>query len=254
MFDELDKQNSQNTIPPTPPSAYSGQAFVKEEAKVPADQAAPVVAALNPSATLGAGPSAPVKTEDIFAKVDKVPRPAALLPRPDNPLLPRPTVIPEDDSWLKNKTMILGLALGGLIIVLGGGYLGLKMLMKKSPPADTNTAVQAEVKNIQTAPEASAPIAPETNNLIEPPVEPIITKPIDSDLDGLTDEEEANFGTNANNPDTDQDGLTDREEAKVYGTDPLKVDTDGDGYPDGQEIKNGFNPKGPGKLLDINKQ
>lgn len=54
--------------------------------------------------------------------------------------------------------------------------------------------------------------------------------------------------------DSDQDGLTNDEE-KTYGTDPNKPDTDGDGYNDGSEIKAGYNPlkKAPGdKLTDSN--
>jgi len=46
--------------------------------------------------------------------------------------------------------------------------------------------------------------------------------------------------------------LTDREEVKVYQTDPLNSDTDGDGYKDGEEIAGDYNPKGQGKLLEIN--
>jgi len=41
--------------------------------------------------------------------------------------------------------------------------------------------------------------------------------------------------------DSDQDGLTDQEEA-VYGTDPHNPDTDGDGYTDGAEVKSGYDP------------
>ncbi|MDD5291298.1 MAG: thrombospondin type 3 repeat-containing protein [Patescibacteria group bacterium] len=47
--------------------------------------------------------------------------------------------------------------------------------------------------------------------------------------------------------DSDNDGLTDKDEA-VYGTDPKKADTDGDGYSDGDEVKNGYNPLGEGRL------
>lgn len=42
--------------------------------------------------------------------------------------------------------------------------------------------------------------------------------------------------------DTDQDGLTDEEETGVYYTDPNQTDTDGDGYSDGVEVRNGFSP------------
>lgn len=48
--------------------------------------------------------------------------------------------------------------------------------------------------------------------------------------------------------DTDGDGLTDQDEM-LYGTLPDNTDTDGDGYSDGDEVKNGYNPNGEGKLV-----
>lgn len=205
--------------------------------------------------------SMPAKTEDIFSEVDKTVKPEALRPRDVNSLPAIGTVIPADEGWLKNKGLVVGLIFGGLIIVIGGGYLGLKLMIKNTAPVNVNTDVKKEEVNNNSAapkapiaPEAPAPTAGEVNNPVSQPIQPTVTAPVDSDQDGLTDTEEATLGTNPNNPDTDGDGLTDREEVKVYNTDPLKADTDGDGYPDGQEVKNGFNPKGPGKLLDINKQ
>ena len=44
--------------------------------------------------------------------------------------------------------------------------------------------------------------------------------------------------------DSDQDGLTDQEE-KMVGTDPKNSDTDGDGYSDGKEVQSGYNPLKP---------
>ncbi|MFC2131728.1 OmpA family protein, partial [Bacteroidota bacterium] len=67
----------------------------------------------------------------------------------------------------------------------------------------------------------------------------------DSDGDGLSDEEEAFFGTNPNNPDTDSDGLLDGEEVKEYNTDPKNKDSDGGGVMDGIEVQNGANPLDP---------
>ncbi len=61
-------------------------------------------------------------------------------------------------------------------------------------------------------------------------------QPVDTDGDGLTDAEEADLGTDANNADTDGDGLSDGDEVNRYGTDPLKADTDGDGLNDGAEV------------------
>lgn len=200
----------------------------------------------------------PAKTEDIFSEVDKAVKPEPFRPR-DNSLPASGTVVPADDSWLKNKGLIASLVLGGLIIIVGGGYLGLKYAVKGAVKVKETTVIQEEEKNNQVKTETPnltepSPAQETTVPLSQPAESPRVIEPLDSDQDGLTDEEEVKLGTNVNNPDTDQDGLTDREEVKVYSTDPLKADTDGDGYLDGAEIKNGFNPKGPGKLLDINNQ
>ena len=58
--------------------------------------------------------------------------------------------------------------------------------------------------------------------------------PVDTDRDGLSDNEEMNiFGTDPLVPDSDGDGLTDGDEIIIYGTNPLMTDTDGDGLSDG---------------------
>src|SRR4030042_3656487 len=44
--------------------------------------------------------------------------------------------------------------------------------------------------------------------------------------------------------DSDQDGLTDQEE-RALGTNPNVADTDGDGYSDGKEVESGYNPLKP---------
>ncbi len=48
--------------------------------------------------------------------------------------------------------------------------------------------------------------------------------------------------TNPVEPDSDLDGLTDEEEVYIYGTNPLKRDTDGDGLDDKKEIEIKFDP------------
>ncbi|MBU1202548.1 fibronectin type III domain-containing protein [Patescibacteria group bacterium] len=55
---------------------------------------------------------------------------------------------------------------------------------------------------------------------------------------------------NSTKVDSDRDGLIDSYEVAI-GTDPLNYDTDGDGYNDGTEIKNGYNPKGPGHWIKL---
>lgn len=58
----------------------------------------------------------------------------------------------------------------------------------------------------------------------------------DGDIDGLTNKEEDQLGTNPDEADTDGDGLKDGEEVMKYKTDPLKIDTDGDNLGDGDEV------------------
>ena len=65
---------------------------------------------------------------------------------------------------------------------------------------------------------------------------------IDTDLDGLTDVQEAAIGTDRNNPDSDEDGLNDGAEVLTHNTDPLNEDTDGGSVNDGEEITRGQDP------------
>lgn len=70
--------------------------------------------------------------------------------------------------------------------------------------------------------------------------EPVPEVPIDTDGDGLTDDQEIELGLDPNSPDFDNDGLTDGEEINTYNTDPKNADTDGDGLSDGDEV-NSYN-------------
>lgn len=68
----------------------------------------------------------------------------------------------------------------------------------------------------------------------------------DDDNDGLSDDQEADLGTDPLDPDTDGDGLLDGEEVATYGTDPLDSDTDGDDLLDGAEVnEHGTDPLDP---------
>ena len=70
----------------------------------------------------------------------------------------------------------------------------------------------------------------------------VIAGQLDSDGDGLTDQREAELGTNPYNPDTDGDRSWDGVEVQ-RGTNPLNPDTDSDGLLDGDET-----PPCPGPL------
>src|SRR5215203_4984305 len=103
---------------------------------------------------------------------------------------------------------------------------------------------------VDAAPTAAAPtVAPE--QVVEPTPIPT-TAPVvssesgDIDGDGLSDVDEATYGTDPLNRDYDADGLLDGEEVYVYGTDPAAFDTDGDGTGDGEEVLTyGTNPLDP---------
>ena len=77
--------------------------------------------------------------------------------------------------------------------------------------------------------------------LVEPTPVPTTTPAVSSesgdiDGDGLSDVDEAAYGSDPLNRDYDADGLLDGEEVYVYGTDPLNNDSDGDGLLDGEEV------------------
>lgn len=65
--------------------------------------------------------------------------------------------------------------------------------------------------------------------------EPVVEVPIDTDGDGVTDDQEILNGTDPMSADSDGDGVSDSDELAA-GTDPLSADSDGDGLSDGDEV------------------
>ncbi len=57
----------------------------------------------------------------------------------------------------------------------------------------------------------------------------------DNDHDALPNSDEFELGTDPTKSDSDEDGLTDYDEAYVHFTDPTEFDTDGDGYSDSED-------------------
>ena len=80
-------------------------------------------------------------------------------------------------------------------------------------------------------------------NPVDDPSDDVPDGAKDNDGDGLTNDQEANLGTDPNDPDSDDDDLTDGQEVNTYGTDPLDPDTDDGGVDDGTEVANGTIPK-----------
>jgi len=83
----------------------------------------------------------------------------------------------------------------------------------------------------------------------------------DSDEGGVNDGDEVRSENNPQKPeddkniDSDGDGLSNNDEKNIYGTDPKKADTDSGGINDGQEVKQGLNPldSGDDSLADLAK-
>ncbi len=67
----------------------------------------------------------------------------------------------------------------------------------------------------------------------------------DADGDGLSDDREAELGTDPALADTDGDGLLDGEEVDEFGTDPFTFDSDDDTFPDPLELEAGTDPLDP---------
>jgi hypothetical protein len=74
------------------------------------------------------------------------------------------------------------------------------------------------------------------NPTVPPTATTTSAEEIDSDADGLTDEQETTVGTDPSLPDSDADGVSDSDEIDFYGTDALDPDTDGDELDDAEEL------------------
>lgn len=128
-----------------------------------------------------------------------------------------------------------------IIILLVFGFLAIKNLSFSNQLTNNNNQLGTQNNNETIVTNENSPLVTGSQT-------------VDTDGDGLTDEEEIKLGTSINSTDSDQDGLFDYEEVKIYQTDPLNPDTDGDGYSDGTEVNSGYNPKDSAsgaKLLNI---
>ena len=182
------------------------------------------------------------QVEDIFAETDK---PASRPPRAKQPTVSRPAaaepVLPNGGVVKKSKAPMFVLIVFIVVVLLGVGWLvvsGTILNQNEEVAVNSGNSAAVNVASVNTNTQA-----------VDLPV--VNTEVLDSDGDGLTDQEEKELGTSITNNDSDNDGLFDREEVEVYKTDPLKKDTDGDGNNDGEEVASGYNPNGAGKLLDL---
>jgi len=203
-----------------------------------------------PDQPAGGAPDSLLKPFD--ATVSSVPPPAGGVP---------PQSISKEPIMNRGKRAII---LGVVIVVVAGTLAGAAWygygvfisssdgpgpameVEQQKDPAPNQPAVNNDVSNNNDS---------DNDSEIDQDAVIIDTIPVpsqtDSDRDGLTDDDEELYGTNANKVDTDDDGLTDRDEVKVFKTDPNNPDTDGDSFLDGEEVRGGYDPKGEGRLLEI---
>ncbi len=216
------------------------------------------------------GASGNNSVDDIFAETDaSAGRPASnanIETQAAGLSAPRVLVEGEDApagrSGVKIKFVLIIVLVA--LILGAAAYLAYSKFMRSAAesdllPATATTTDQQEGKVVTPAPVDNI-VVPEPEPIIPEPVSPVetedtsasgttvVTAPVDSDGDSLTDLEEQALGTNINLIDSDFDGLSDYEEVRIYQTNPLNPDTDSDGFNDGDEVKNGYNPKGDGKL------
>lgn len=201
--------------------------------------------------------------DDMLAGADAMPGGASALdagvlrPKVDQPTnftgLPpeldsRAPDMSEPEPATGHRTLTLVLLVLVLLIVGGGGFWVYLNFMRTpvEPTVQADTPVQpVQQVPVQTAPVQEVPVVV-TTTLDDTILE---GQPLDTDADGLTDEQEKDKRTDPLSWDTDGDLLSDGDEVNTWETNPLVADTDGDTYKDGEEIRNGYNPKGPGKLF-----
>lgn len=209
--------------------------------------------------------------EDIFSGTDPQPSqgmPPQNLP-PADPAAPQggqamdavPTMPPSGDGSNK-KLVVVAIVVVVIVITLIAVLVGLWVVRRgQAPETAPAPSVQDVIEAADTSGDGEAEedaeameLDEDLEDLADDSVSPVIpAQPVDTDADGLTDEEELLLGTSVTLPDTDNDGLNDSEEVRVWNTNPLVADTDGDGFSDGDEVNNGYDPtQVGGVLLDIN--
>lgn len=221
MFDDVPQNQPPQPVPP----AGNGS--------LPGTGSPPMSPFVKPVAS----PSAPVPQKPAGAQVGAPPLPATAIPSTyaddDVEMLEmfkRETLSPVQKTILVVVTVLV-------IAALIGGGIGLYFWL--DPFSGEEDVPSNENQN---------------NNEIENVIENVNNTNIvqgteqDADGDGIKDATEKKYGTDPAKSDTDGDELSDYDEIEVYKTKPLIQDTDGDTYVDGNEVKNGYDPNGPGKL------
>jgi len=200
--------------------------------------------------------SQPVSPPEVMSRPSA--REAGILQPPTKQIAEPPIsqMSPARGPVLSQGLMIVVISLVALAIVGGGGWWVYHSFI--SPPKDFFPQTEVNVDNsvpVETSVENNSSSTQNNNTTPEQVDNSVLFgEQVDSDDDQLSDDKERELGTDPNNWDSDADGLGDGDEALVWKTNPLNPDTDGDTYLDGAEVKNGYNPLGPGKLFNVSTQ
>lgn len=156
-----------------------------------------------------------------------------------------------DNSGVSNHHKI-GLLIigGGVILIIALFYFGysyfVKPLLNESKTVVTNSNPVGINTEATTTTKIDEVVLPVETIATDTPI--IATSTNQATSSDLTFPEETPIvlgTTTVSTIDSDADGLTDDEE-KIVGTDPNKADTDNDGYLDLAELKSGYDPLVPG--------
>ncbi|MCD4694157.1 hypothetical protein K8R62_02240 [bacterium] len=177
----------------------------------------------------------------------------------------KPSKSKGESSWDKTKVIGAIIIFSGVVILLGGIYLGYVYFIKPSdnnPVALSQKETELKSKNSEKEQEISKK---EENKNVENSQEnkeekevkkEEATTSVEEKEEATTSvekkEEELNEKEKIQYQDNDNDGLSNLEET-ILGLDINKEDTDGDGYSDSQELLNLYNPNGENSL-DNNSQ
>lgn len=183
-----------------------------------------------------AAPEKPVsggEPEDIFGDLDKAEAEVAEAPAPV--LEPKPA--------FNFKPVIIAAVIVVLVAAVGAAVWFFVIKAKPAPVAPAPVVREP----------APPPTVVETPPvMLEEPAPPVVVPPALLPPEPITPEQPAETIVEVIQPvaapDSDADGLSDAEEA-LFGTNANNTDSDADGYSDGSEVMNGYDPAIPGQTL-----
>jgi hypothetical protein len=259
IFDGLDKTNDSDTaagdVPENLPFADTPEESAPQaeptssESEVTPQEAEPNSESAAPASDLEAQPIPETNAaqESIASPQPEIQPDSESTPLPPSSATSMPMQAPK-----KRKGGSTGITLLIIFLVLATVSLGVYIayVLVTENPFVTQEAIEVPVED--ELPVNDEDVSDDMADP-EPVIEEVEEEPddTDTDLDGLSDAEEDELGTDPTLIDTDGDGLADREEVRVYSTDPLNEDTDEDGFLDGEEVENGYSPNGDGRLFQV---